>query len=206
MIELEEKNSDELKGFGSGLRMLRRRQRMPQAVFAKSLGISQGYLSDLERGNKRPSDTLLIALTSRYGTLPGPTGTMPESGPTGTIPLLGGIDTKQHPEDIPGTVLDRVRLPEMDGGRFAIVAAGNFMAPTIADGDLVILAPVTEVASGEIVLLTSKWGEAILRRYRVMGEKVLYTADNSTYQPFSPTQETRVLAKVVAVWRSVLFV
>lgn len=204
---LEEKNLDNSQGFGAGLRRLRRQRRLSQAEFAKSLGISQGYLSDLERDNKRPSDTLLIALASLYGALPGqPDRPRAAAGPPGTIPLLGAVEAKKYPDDVPGAAVDQVRLPEMDGAKFALVAAGNFMAPTIADGDLVLLAPVAEVASGEIVLLTSKWGEAILRRYRVMNGEVLYTADNSTYRPFSPDHETRILAKVVAVWRSTLIV
>lgn len=195
-MKLEEKNIDLSRGFGDGLRKLRRQHRLSQAEFAKSLGISQGYLSDLERGNKHPSDTLLIAMKSLYGNLAGQ-----EQIVHGTIPLLGGVDAKAYADGIPGAAVDHIRVPEMDGATFAIIAAGNFMAPTIVDGDLLLLAPVTEVASGEIVLLTSKWGEAILRRYRIMGGDILYTADNSTYRPFSPDRETRILAKVVGVWR-----
>ena len=205
MSVMEEKSHDFSDAFGGHLRMVRRQRRLSQAEFAKSLGISQGYLSDLERGNKRPSDTLLIALASRYGTVPGqPETTAPLAGVAGTIPLLGGIEPQKVADVIPGSSIDQVRLPRMDGARFAIIASGSFMAPTIVDGDLVVLAPASEVAPGEIVLLTNKWGEAILRRYRVKDGETFYSPDNSSYKPFAPDSDTRVLARVVAVWRSVL--
>lgn len=39
---------------------------LTQQAFANSLGISQGYLSEIEKGIKQPSDTLLIAIQYLY--------------------------------------------------------------------------------------------------------------------------------------------
>lgn len=203
MDKEREKSFNLSESFGVRLRKLRRQKNLSQAVFAKSLGISQGYLSDLERGNKHPSDTLLIALDSRYGVGGGPRDAAGAT-PAGLIPLLAAIDTEQHADGVPGVAVDQLRLPQVVDGQFALVAVGNFMAPTICAGDLVILTPASEVVPGEVVLLTNQWGEAILRRYRIKGGAVLYSPDNSSYKPFHPDGETRVLATVVAVWRSVL--
>ena len=43
---------------------------LSQADFVKPLGIKQGHYSDVERGAKKPSDTLLIAMTYRYAINP----------------------------------------------------------------------------------------------------------------------------------------
>ena len=40
---------------------------LKQGLFAESIGISQGYLSDVIRGRKEPSKTVLIAIEGKYG-------------------------------------------------------------------------------------------------------------------------------------------
>lgn len=192
--------------FSESLRQLRKGLKMSQASFAQSLGISQGYLSDLERGNKHPSDTLLIALTSRYGALPGvEIGGGGSGGPVGSVPLYKSLNAQQEQGKVSGETFGQVSLPEMGGATFAIVATGNFMAPTIVDGDLLLLLPATEaeLESGAIVLLNNQWGEMILRRYRLKDGKVMFSPDNSSYRPFIPDDGTVILAKVVKIWRQV---
>jgi len=48
------------------LKQVRIDKSLTQKVFAKSLGIAQGFLSEIEKGKKQPSDTLLLALSYRY--------------------------------------------------------------------------------------------------------------------------------------------
>jgi len=193
-----------MESFSGSLRRLRKGLRMSQAIFSQSLGISQGYLSDLERGNKHPSDTLLIALTSRYGALPGVEvdGAL-AAGPVGGIPLYKALNAESKQGQVSGEMSGQVCLPEMSGATFAMVATGNFMAPTIVDGDLLLLAPVTEseLEPGTIVLLNNQWGEVILRRYRLRDDQVMFSPDNNSYKPFIPDAGTTVLAKVAKIWR-----
>lgn len=192
--------------FSESLRGLRKKLRMSQVSFAQSLGISQGYLSDLERGNKHPSDTLLIALTSRYGPLPGVDfNESVSAGPIGAVPLYTTVSALNEQGKISGEQSGQVRLPEMSGATFAMVATGNYMAPTIVDGDLLLLAPVAAdaVEPGAIVLLNNQWGEAILRRYRIKDGMVMFSPDNNSYKPFIPEAGTAILAQVVGVWRQV---
>jgi putative transcriptional regulator len=47
---------------GDDIRALRRRARMSQAVFAHVLNVTVGYVSQLERGVKRPTGTALVLL------------------------------------------------------------------------------------------------------------------------------------------------
>jgi putative transcriptional regulator len=54
---------------GDDIRALRERANMPQAIFAHYLNLTVGYLSQSERGAKRPTATALVALnvTCRKG-------------------------------------------------------------------------------------------------------------------------------------------
>jgi SOS-response transcriptional repressor LexA len=197
---------------GTRIREARRALGLTQKEFAASLGIVQGFLSGIETGRKSPSDTLLIALTHSYGINPNWLrqglgeafkGSFPADTPAGgKAPLLEVI-----PENFPleGTHLGRyISVPDLPDGCYAIVCYGDFMAPTIRDGDLVIFKPEGEKKSGDIILVNNRWGEPILRRYRLRGADVYLAPDNPAYAPFKPDSDTRTIGTVVEVWRKVL--
>lgn len=184
---------------------------LTQKEFASSLGIVQGFLSGIETGRKRPSDTLLIALSHTFGINPewlrDGTGESfkgsQELPPASCAPLLEVIP-EHFPDDL-GKVRSQVSLPELPEGCYAIVCYGDFMAPTIRDGDLVIFRPDPgQKKSGDIILVNNRWGEPILRRYRLKDEEVYLAADNPAYAPFRPDSDTRSIGTVVEVWRKVL--
>lgn len=202
---------------GRRIKEIRLNRGLTQKEFADSLGIVQGFLSGIEREKKTPSDTLLIALCNLYeineGWLATGEGEMyraPRRGgqspswPEGEgIPVLERIGA-EFPQRIgEDEIRDRVALPGTAEGCYAIVAYGDFMAPTIRDGDLVIFRPGEEPENGAVVLVTNRWGEAILRRYRVRNGDVVYSPDNATYSPFTPAPETRIIGTVAEVWRKV---
>jgi transcriptional regulator with XRE-family HTH domain len=54
------------KNIGGRIKAVRLQNNLTQQLFAESLGVAQGYLSELEKGVKIPSDTFLIALSYRY--------------------------------------------------------------------------------------------------------------------------------------------
>ena len=197
---------------GTRIREARLALGLTQKQFAKSLGIVQGFLSGIETGRKNPSDTLLIALTHSYGLNPdwltkGTGEAFKAALPTGTpaggkAPLLEVIP-KGFPQGVTegGSYISVPNLPE---GCFAIVCYGDFMAPTIRDGDLVIFTPQKEKKSGDIILVNNRWGEPILRRYRVKDSEVYLAPDNPAYAPFQPDSGTRTIGTVVEVWRKML--
>jgi putative transcriptional regulator len=47
---------------GDDIRALRERERMSQAVFARLLNLTVGYVSQMERGTKRPTGPALVLL------------------------------------------------------------------------------------------------------------------------------------------------
>ena len=202
---------------GRRIKEIRLSKGLTQKEFSDSLGIVQGFLSGIERDKKTPSDTLLIALCNLYEInptwlasgeeemhrSPRPGGQAPPPSGGEGVPVLERIGSEFPRRIEENAICDRVLLPGVPAECYAIVAYGDFMAPTIRDGDLVIFMPGEEPENGAVVLVTNRWGEAILRRYRVRNGDIVYSPDNATYSPFTPAPETRIIGTVVEVWRKV---
>ena len=202
--------------FGARIKQLRRAKGLTQKAFADSLGIVQGYLSGIESGQKIPSNTLLIALCHIHGIreewLFDGTGEpfgdqnppVPANGnPAARTPLL-----KTIPQDFPNSIkeseiADHIHLPDTPEGSYAIIAVGDFMAPTVHDGDLVVFKPGNNLTNRSLTLLSNKWGEVILRRARINGREIFFSAENTSYAPFHPDANTRIFGTVIDVWRKV---
>jgi SOS-response transcriptional repressor LexA len=189
---------------------------MTQKAFADSLGIVQGYLSGIESGQKIPSHTLLIALCHIHcvneewlfngNGEPFGTGTSKGQAVGTSVSRTPLLTTIPHgfPDRVRSSeIADHIELPNIPAGCFAIIAAGDFMAPTIRDGDLVIFRPGREMTNRSIILLSNKWGEVILRRARITGREVFFSAENTSYAPFHPDANTRIFGTVITVWRQV---
>lgn len=54
------------KNLGQRIKHIRELKGLTQQEFASSLGITQGFLSEIERGIKPPSETLLLLIAYRY--------------------------------------------------------------------------------------------------------------------------------------------
>jgi repressor LexA len=197
---------------GKRIRTARLGLGLTQKEFAHSLGIVQGFLSGIETGRKTPSDTLLIALTHTYGInadwLADGSGEPFKAAAAAGTPVGGRAPLLEViPENFPLEGLQGgsyISVPNLPEGCYAIVCYGDFMAPTIRDGDLVIFTPDGEKKSGDIILVNNRWGEPILRRYRLRDGEVYLAPDNPAYAPFQPDSGTRTIGKVVEVWRKVL--
>lgn len=206
-----------LNSIGDQIKRIRRENKLTQKQFSTSLGIAQGFLCAIERGRKKPSATLMIAIQHLYDvSIDGvsrpetarPRSMVPEPAVSGQtehkVPLL-------QSDTIPGTattlrsVDEYISLPGLPENCFAIRYSGDFMSPTIRDGDIVIISPDSVPGPGKIVLITGQWEEPFLRRHRSKGGETYYTADNSVYSPFKPDTSTRVLGVVVSVWRRINF-
>lgn len=199
------------------IKQLRRAKGLTQKEFADSLGIVQGYLSGIERGKKIPSYTLLMALCFVYGVskewLSGgkdadfAQALQPNehflSQVTGEIALLNSIEEGFPDKISEKSITGFIRLPDIPQGCFAILADGDYMAPTIRDGDLVIFKPGNNIDNRSIVLMTNRWGEVILRRYRKAGEEEYFSPENAAYAPFKANADTRIFGIVVDIWRKV---
>jgi repressor LexA len=122
---------------------------------------------------------------------------------TSHIPLLNVI-SQDFPDKIRDEeILDHISLPNMMEGCFSIINYGDFMAPTIRDGDLVIFKADANFQNRDIVLVHNRWGETILRRYRIRTNEIFLAPDNPAYAPFKPDPNTRIIGKVIDVWRKI---
>lgn len=212
-MEIFQKDIQASAGIGERVRAVRRSRKMTQKVFSASLGIVQGFLCSIERGRKLPSATLLIALQHLYGINP----EWLESGNGEMVLLRSEAQLPQMSPVIPlyaspptsldglsaAPVKDFIAFPEIPADCFAFAYSGEFMNPTIRDGDIVIIKPGRQPVSGEIILIVGKWGDAFLRRYRRRGDEIFCSADNSTYSAFRADANTKILGIVQAVWRNI---
>jgi len=209
------KNHEEI---GTRIKEIRLSRGLTQKLFASSLGIVQGFLSDVERGRKLPSDTLLIALCHLYeiseewlftGSGEVSRKVFPQEDldrfVASTIPLLKRVPP-EFPEGIEEQdIYDRISLPGIPEGCYAFIFYGDFMAPTVHDGDIVIFTAHESFSNGDIVLSNNLWGETILRRYRTRDDEVLLSPDNPQYRPFRLERNTRIFGKVIEIWRKIKF-
>ena len=211
---MTEKKDAQRISIGRRIKAARQAKGLTQKEFAASLGIVQGFLSGIERERKKPSETLLIALCHYYrinevwlftgvGDMfrePDVTG---EDARATKTPLLKKIP-EGFPEEInEEEIKDYVSLPNVPEGCYATIAYGDFMAPTIRDGDLVTFSPGEDLENGDIVLVNNRWGDAILRKYRLKDTEVFLVSDNPVYSPFKPDPETRMIGKVLEIWRKI---
>lgn len=213
--EIYDDKFNDLHSLGDRVRAIRKSLKMTQKAFAASLGIVQSFLCAIEKGKKTPSDTLLIAAQHKYNIDPAwlengkgePFATatataVPSTTLSCEIPLFKDPPTsldKLNPVNITATI----SMPGLPAGSFAFEYSGDFMSPSIRDGDIVIVQAGTAPATGDIVLIVGQWGAAYLRRYRIRGEDIYYSADNSSYAPFKSDSNISILGTVHTVWRKI---
>lgn len=55
-----------MSDIGYRIKCIRKEKNLNQSQFAKSIGISQGNLSEIEMGNSNPSEETLVAIRGEY--------------------------------------------------------------------------------------------------------------------------------------------
>lgn len=202
---------------GGRIKAARQAKGLTQKEFAESLGIVQGFLSGIERERKAPSGTLLIALCHYYrineewlftgsGEMfrdPFTNEETTKALQTAKIPLLRKIPPRFPDKVDEDEIEGYISLPDAPQGCYAITTHGDFMAPTIRNGDLVIFSPDGAIENGDIVLVNNRWGDAILRKYRLKDKELYLVSDNPDYSSFKPDPDTKMIGKVVEVWRKI---
>jgi SOS-response transcriptional repressor LexA len=213
-INRETKMKETVFSLGGRIRQVRQSRSLTQKDFAESLGIAQGFLSSIERDRKPPSATLLIAMTHLYqvdaqwlssgeggpgvGTLSAMSQTTEPSA--SKTPLLRRV-ASDFPQRLEAAdLLGYISVPDSPPGCYALVAYGDFMAPTIQDNDLVLFRMGGEINNGDIALVKNNWGDTILRRYRLKEDGEWFVPDNNAYKPFQ-LPRSHAIAVVTNIWR-----
>lgn len=201
---------------GSRIRHIRKSLKITQKTFAESLGIVQGFLSAIETGKKNPSATLLIALQHLYNVnseltpagqyeknLSSHFHTIAPGGNNASIPLLETLPASIEEFQLSTHFARYISLPGVPKKGFAFEYTGDYMAPTIRDGDIIVINPDKTLTSGNIGLIVGKWSEPYLRRYREINGEPYFSSDNASYVPFQPNASTKIIGVVEKVWREI---
>jgi len=196
---------------------------LTQREFGDKIGVVQGFISDIEKGKKVPSDVVVNAICGVFGVeeewlrfgggemlqemepspAPEVTKAPPEDERVTRIPLLKKVP-REFPQVSEDDVIGYLLSSELPQNCFAVKAQGDFMAPTIKDSDSVIFIPAEVVESGDIVLLSNLWGDIIIRRYRRTDDgRNYFTTDNTNFKPFQGEKDTRIIGKVIDIWRRI---
>jgi len=98
-------------------------------------------------------------------------------------------------------IQDYLYLPfgEVPSDAMAVKVKGHSMSPTIEDGEYVIFLPagMSDVRSGDIVIVRNEWNELILKRFREKYGEMFLVSDNPKYPTIKPNEEYTIVGKVI---------
>jgi repressor LexA len=196
-----------------------------QSMLADELGISRGYLGDVESGRIYPNYVLLNKIAGICGIpfsffaeedIPEPS---PDElkhldsfdisklerviGRLIKIPVLGKI-TAGIPVDSEENIIEYVEVPESEvrnGPYFYLQVTGDSMIGSrIYDGDRVLIRKQPEVEDGEVAVVRINSHEATLKRVKRHDGQVILYPDNPNYDPIIIKEEgAEIIGKVVKV-------
>ena len=182
---------------GYNIRYLRKLQGLSQAQLADKLQIKQASVSNWESGKTVPEIKYLLQL-SRIFQVPMDSlfqdFKLPDLDAVNinraAVPILGNIACGERitPDNNPDGYAD---LPDGIRADFALRCKGDSMAPTILDGDLVLIRQQPEVEPGQIAAVNIG-GETTLKRVHQREDGLYLTADNPLFPPvFVPADSDR---------------
>ena len=175
---------------GKNIRRLRKDAGYSQEQLARKLGITQGAVSQWEKDRTIPDTPFVIEMANIFNV---PLDAFTDDSPLRdmdavnirrhAVPILGSIacGEKITPDTEPDGYTD---LPDGISADFALRCKGDSMAPTLIDGDLVLIRQQPEVENGQIAAV-SVAGETTLKHvYRQPGGLTLI-AENPLYPPIN---------------------
>jgi len=126
----------------------------------------------------------------------------PEPG----IPLLGRVAAGRPllaEENLEGHLDISAAVATGRAGVFALRVQGDSMRDAgILDGDAVVVRKQEAARSGEIVVALVA-GEATVKRLRREGRRAFLDPANPAYKPIPVEGETRIVGRVIGVWRAI---
>lgn len=193
----------------------RSQERGWQSAFAEQAGIRQSSLSQIINGTtKSPSLDNVGAIVDTLGVenFYGPGKEKNVSGTKDALPAvpLMGETGAGAPQELYGTADTVIRvLPQFyRNDMVALTVRGNSMEPTIKDGAIVGIAPLSEdVTEGGIYLVSIPYFGRVVKRLKLSEDgKLLLCSDNPKYKPYPvdpAEQERTVFGQVVWVLQTV---
>ena len=176
---------------GNNIKRLRLEKHYSQEQLARKLNLSQGAISQWEKGKTSPDTPVLIQLAKIFEvsldsltdeTLPDDIeGFVPMR--RNAVPVIGEIACGPQiyaEENIDGYV----DLPDRVHADFALRCKGDSMEPTFKDGDYVLIRKQPVVENGQIAAITIG-NEATLKHVYTFSDHITLTAENPLYPPIT---------------------
>ncbi len=179
----------------------RREAGLKAKELAEKIGISAGYLSELETGKKPLSEELLKKIAGIIGKpvsffLASPvigetqsasikSNLHPTPIPISWLPVISWVHAGEAAsyEELPLDSQEHIPVPEVKGRAFVLRIQGDSMEPRCLNGDCVVVLPDREAQTGNLVVAKFKKDGVVLRRYTLTSKaRIRLTPYNSFYE------------------------
>lgn len=201
--------------WGRRIKTIRQSAGLSQAELAEKMGVSLTTMNRIEVGKSIPDVAMITNLSNLFSVSPlmlisGEEEGSDQEGGDG-LSMVTALPVFTEPQILSGKTTQAdstlwIRFPGLPGDCFLYKTFEQAMAPTIQPGDFVAVVADKNFSAGSIVLLTNNYGIILIRKLGKMcnGDEY-YLAENSAYPPIKKTGEERILGRVVAVIRMLLF-
>lgn len=161
--------------------------KLSQKDLAKSLDISESYVTQILQGKKQPSKKLTRLIEMIYGA--GSDQVTPIPPPAGTLPVVGmgqggneGYWEDAYPVGFGHRTINRP-YDVTDPLAFAVEVRGQSMSPKYEEGEIVVCSPVKEAVSGDCGVVKLKNGAVMVKRLRFPDGFVILESVNPAFEP-----------------------
>lgn len=189
---------------GEKIRYFRLMKRYSQEQIARKMNITQGAVSQWEKGRTVPDAGTLIQLAKLFDcTVNDLTSDAPVRDldsvniVRNAVPIIGSIACGERVT--PDTETEgSADLPDGVKADFALKCKGDSMIPTFLDGDLVLIRQQPEVNNGQIAAVNID-GETTLKHIYYQDGGILLVADNPAFAPAFVPAEKEIIIHGLAV-------
>ena len=185
---------------GDNIRNIRKRLDLSQLALAQKVGISDSYLSKIEKGNIETPGRELIAniagaLNVSVGELFGEVARVT----TRLIPLLSLVQAGEWTGiRYPGIAEDYIETDLVAANLFALRVHGDSMEPLFHEGETIIINPDFEVLPGNYCVAKIDDDNATtLKQLKKIDTVYFLHPLNPAYEDIPVTKKVRIVGKVV---------
>lgn len=189
---------------GEKIRYFRLLKRYSQEQIARKMNITQGAVSQWEKGRTVPDAGTLIQLAKLFDcTVNDLTSDAPVRDldsvniVRNAVPIIGSIACGERVT--PDTETEgSADLPDGVKADFALKCKGDSMIPTFLEGDLVLIRQQPEVNNGQIAAVNIE-GETTLKHLYHQETGILLVADNPAFAPVFIPADKEIIVHGLAV-------
>ncbi len=211
---------------GERIRFLRKELKLSQKEFATKIGISQNFLSEIEKGKKQPSEKVLRLISHTFNVSyewlkegkgemfvkPKPNARIIPEEEIVWVPIVArvgaGYPLDQGDVEVRGHFpIPRYVWESLPKGTFTVEVHGDSMEPTLHEGDVVAAKPYEgtgdDIPNNKIVIVADESGELMVKRIQRFNNTVFLVSDNPKYQPMRPSHGYRIIGIGIRAWKGV---